>query len=77
MRMMFDVIKVTLEKALAKKKIGGKKISMYRLAKDTGVAYSTLWKLKTGRVNSIDFDVLAKICDYLECKPNDLLVIEK
>ena len=69
---MLRVIKFTVNEVLKEKKI-----SLYRLAKDTGVAYSTLWKLNTKRVNSIDFDVLEKICNYLECKPNDLLAIEK
>jgi putative transcriptional regulator len=64
-------ISVTLDSFLTKD------ISLYRLAKDTGVAYSTLWKLNTGRVKSIDFEVLSKLCKYLECSPNDLLSYTK
>lgn len=50
-------------------------ISMYRLAKDTGVTYPTLWKLQTGRAQRIGFDVMEKLCVYLECNPGDLLTI--
>ena len=50
-------------------------ITMYRLAKDTGVTYPTLWKLQTGRAQRIGFDVIEKLCVYLECSPGDLLTI--
>ena len=47
-------------------------ISMYKLAQDTGLAYSTLWKLDMGDSQGVSFDVLDKICSKLECTPNDL-----
>jgi len=50
-------------------------ITMYRLAKDTGVTYPTLWKLQTGRAQRIGFDVIEKLCLYLECSPGDLLSV--
>ncbi len=52
-----------------------RRVSMYRLAKDSGVAYVTLWKLNTGRSQRIGFDVLEKICTRLECTPGDLLIV--
>ena len=65
---MFDVIKVTIKEQAEKKKV-----TMYRVAKDSGVAHSTLWKLNKGKVNSIDFDVLSKLCKFFNCKPSDIL----
>ncbi len=50
-------------------------VSMYRLAKDTQLAYTTLWKLDTGRAQRIGFDVLEKICVRLECTPGELLSV--
>jgi DNA-binding Xre family transcriptional regulator len=51
-----------------------KGISMYRLSKDTGIAYQTLWKLDTGRSYRLGFDVLEKIADRLGCDPGELFV---
>ncbi len=48
--------------------------SLYAVQKETGLAYTTLWKLRSGRANSITFDVLDKVCAALECQPGDLLV---
>jgi putative transcriptional regulator len=65
-----DVIKIQLEQLLKER---GK--SMYALAKETGLAYTTLWKLKEATSQGISFDVLEKICLNLKCSPNDLIVI--
>ncbi len=48
--------------------------SMYWLAQETGIAYTTLHRLGKARAQSIDFGVLDKICDVLNCQPGDLLV---
>jgi putative transcriptional regulator len=55
--------------------VKAREITMYRLAKDTGVTYPTLWKLQTGRAQRIGFDVIEKLCVYLECSPGDLLSV--
>jgi DNA-binding Xre family transcriptional regulator len=47
---------------------------MYRLSKDTGIAYQTLWRLDTGRAYRLGFDVLEKISDRLDCEPGELFV---
>ncbi len=49
--------------------------SLYWLSKETGLAYTTIWKLASGDSQGISFDVLEKICEKLECTPNDLLPI--
>jgi putative transcriptional regulator len=70
--MISSVIKVKLQELLEEKKK-----SLYRLQKETDIAYTTLLHLNNGEVKGITFDVLEKICDNLECTPNDLLAIEK
>lgn len=64
------VIKNSLEQLLKQRDK-----SMYSLAKETGLAYTTLWKLKEGTSKGISFDVLEKICLNLKCTPSDLLVV--
>jgi len=68
--MNIQMIKVNLTKLLE-----DRGISMYRLAKDTEIAYQTLWKLNTGRAQRIGFDLLEKICVRLDCTPGELLLI--
>lgn len=50
--------------------------SLYWLAKEASIAYTTLWKLKTGTSQGISFGVLDRICSALECSPGDILMRE-
>jgi putative transcriptional regulator len=50
--------------------------SFYWLSKETGVSYSTLWRLKSGKALGVNFATLLKICKVLKCVPGDLLVIK-
>ena len=70
--MISNVIKIKLDELLKER---GK--SLYAVAKETGVAYNQLSKIKKGTVRSISFDVMEKLCLALECKPNDLFELEK
>lgn len=54
-----------------------KKISQYKLAKATGIAFSTLNNLCNNKTSSIQFSVLDKICDAIDCEVADILVHEK
>ena len=65
-------IEIPIDRLLA---VRGK--SFYWLAKETGVSYSTLWRLKTGKALGINFATLVKICNTLECSLGDLLVLKK
>ena len=47
--------------------------SLYWLAKEAQVAYTTLWKLKTAGSQGISFAVLDRICEALNCEPGDVL----
>ena len=65
-------IEIPIDRLLTKRKK-----SFYWLAKETGVSYSTLWRLKSGKALGINFATLMKICDVLECAPGDLLVLNR
>ena len=47
----------------------------YWLAKETGISYTTLWRLSKGNSVGINFATLEKICKALECDPGDVLKI--
>ncbi len=47
--------------------------SFYWLAKETGISYTTLWRLKKGKAQGINFSTLIKICTMLDCQPGDML----
>lgn len=62
------ILKETLEKQ-------GK--SQYWLSKETGIAMSTLSRLCSNKTTKVDFIVLQKICDTLDCDITDILSKEK
>ena len=47
--------------------------SLYWLAKEADIAYTTLWKLKKADSQGISFGVLDRVCDTLNCEPGDVL----
>ena len=62
---------VRLDVMLALRKVRSKE-----LAAHVGITESNLSLLKSGRVRGIRFETLAKICEYLDCQPGDLLIHE-
>ena len=48
--------------------------TLYWLAKQTEIHYSTLYKFSKSLTQSVDYRVLDEICDALNCQPGDLLV---
>lgn len=54
-----------------------KGISQNQMAKDTGISTATLRNLNHNRTTRISFDILEKICNYLDCGVEDILCIEK
>lgn len=62
------ILKETLEKH-------GK--SQYWLAKETGIAQSTLSNLCANKTSKIDFLVLEKICNTLDCDITDIISIKE
>jgi putative transcriptional regulator len=49
--------------------------TLYWLAKELGVDYTTIHRFKSGKAAGVTFDLLARMCKALECQPGDLLVL--
>lgn len=62
------ILKETLEKQ-------GK--SQYWLAKETGIAQSTLSNLCANKTSKVDFIVLQKICNALRCDITDIISVKE
>lgn len=60
---------VQLDLMLARRKVKSRD-----LAAHVGITEANMSLLKQGKVKGIRFETLAKICEYLECQPGDLLV---
>ncbi len=65
-------MKVILNDTLKKKGI-----SQYKLSHQTNIAASTLNNLCNGKTSRIEFSVLDKICDALDCNVDSILIHEK
>lgn len=48
-----------------------REISLYRLAKATGLSYSTLWRIEKG--GDVKLSTLKTIAKELKCKVSDLV----
>ncbi len=53
--------------------LGRKRINMSELARISGISYSTAKNLYYDKTKGIEYDTLNKLCNYLECSPNDIL----
>lgn len=65
-------MKVTLNQL-----IDNKGLTQNQIAKDTGISVSTLRNLNHNRTTRISFDVLEKLCLYLDCGVEDILCIDR
>ena len=50
-----------------------RKVRSRELAEHVGITEANLSLLKSGKVKGIRFATLEAICDYLDCKPGDIL----
>lgn len=57
-----------LEKLLA-----DRNISINKLMRDTNTDFKVIKRLITGDITRIDTNVLARLCDYLECSIIDIV----
>ena len=51
--------------------------SVLRLADETGISPTTLYKFTGNNAKAIRFDNLAAICDALECQVEDVFKVEQ
>lgn len=61
-------IVIHLDLMLAKRKVKSKDLAAY-----VGITEQNLSLLKSGKVKGVRFNTLAKICEYLQCQPGDLI----
>lgn len=53
--------------------MGRKRINKAELSRHTGISYSSVKNLYYDRTKGIEYETLNKLCNYLECTPNDIL----
>lgn len=70
--MSASTIVIRLDVMLAKRKLKSKD-----LARHIGITEQNLSIIKLGKAKGIRFATLAKICDYLDCEPGDILELER
>ena len=51
--------------------------SLYWLAKETGIRYSTVHDLSRGQWKAVKREVIESLCEALVCEPGDLIVRAK
>ncbi len=54
-----------------------KKKTKYWLIKEMGCSYQAMSDIMNNNTKGMRFDTLEKLCEVLECTPNDILKIEK
>ena len=64
-------IVVKLDVLLAERKIKSKELASF-----IGITEANMSLLKQGKVKGVRFDTLARICDFLNCQPGDVLRYE-
>lgn len=52
------------------------KVTQRQLAAATGIAQKTISELESGKTSAIDFNILLRLCDYFNCTPNDILIVD-
>ncbi len=71
------MIKIQIEKGYYEFKLDdllkNKNISINKLMKDTNTDFKVIKRILTGELTRIDITVLARLCDYLECKISDII----
>ena len=65
-------IKLTLDIMLVRHRVKSKD-----LAKHLGITEQNMSIVRTGKNKSMTFEMMEKICRYLNCTPNDLFELEK
>lgn len=74
---MCGIKKVNLENGYfifkLEKLLSDKEISINKLMRDTNTDFKVIKRLMTGDITKIDTNVLARLCDYLECNITDII----
>jgi putative transcriptional regulator len=51
--------------------------SAYWLANELGMGHGNLYKYRRGKVQAVNLELLARMCELLECRPGDLLTLSE
>lgn len=74
---MSKICKLKMENGYYLFKLGqvlkDKNISINKLMKDTNTDFKVLKRIMTGDLVRIDIFVIARLCDYLDCKITDII----
>jgi putative transcriptional regulator len=54
-----------------------RKVRSRELAEHIGITEANLSLLKSGKVKGVRFSTIEAICDFLDCKPGDILDYER
>ena len=54
-----------------------KNISINKLMRDTNTDFKVIKRIMSGELTRIDIIVLARLCDYLNCKITDIVDYQK
>lgn len=65
--------KTSLDAVMKRAADAGQSLTLQDIASKSGVQYYTVRRWAIGFYNGAPLDVLGKLCDALECTPNDLL----
>lgn len=65
-------IVINIDVMLAKRKM-----KLNELSEKVGLSVTNLSLLKTGKAKGVRFSTLLAICEALDCKPGDIIDIEK
>lgn len=57
--------------------LGERLLKISKISKDTGISRTTLTNIYYKRCTYISFDVLDKLCNYLDCKLEDIIEYKK
>ncbi len=70
-------IGIRLKELMAQKsRLEGRRVTYADIYKSTGIFSSTLSRLAAGRAKRVDLAVLERLCEYFDCEPGDLLVLQ-
>ena len=59
-----------------KSRLDGSKVTYQQVQSATGISPSTLSRLASGQSKRVDLAVVERLCDYFDCDPGDLLVLQ-
>ena len=59
-----------------KSRLEGRRVTYDDIHKVTGIFPSTLSRLAAGQGKRVDLAVLERLCQYFDCEPGDLLVLQ-